>query len=80
MHEAAKARSSAMAVSGLKLFLCADTYLPTAFAMSMRHDALARMTALSTNSAINAHPPELRVCGRCAASHEIGSRPCRTSP
>jgi hypothetical protein len=43
-QRAAVARSSAMAWSGLKLFLCVDTYLPTAFAMSARHDALPRMS------------------------------------
>jgi hypothetical protein len=50
---AATARSSAMALRGSNLFLCADTYLPTAFAMSVRHDALARMPAVFANSAIS---------------------------
>ena len=49
-----KARSSAMALRGLKLFSCTDTYLPTAFAISVRHDPLARMASVSANSAINA--------------------------
>ena len=34
-----------MALRGLKLFQCADMYLPTGFAMSVGHDALARMQA-----------------------------------
>jgi hypothetical protein len=54
IHAVAKARSSSMALSGPKLFSCSDTYLPTAFAMSMRHDVLARVAVLSPNSAINA--------------------------
>ncbi len=54
MHAVASARASAMASSGPKLLLCADTYLSTALAISMRHDALARMAVLSSNSAINA--------------------------
>ena len=48
------ARSSAMALRAVKRFLCSDTYLPTAFAMSARHDAFARIPAVSANSAINA--------------------------
>jgi amino acid transporter len=52
LQASAMARSSATALSGLK-FVCVDTYFPTAFAMSTRHDALARMPAVSANSAIS---------------------------
>jgi hypothetical protein len=48
----ARARSRAIALRGVKLFLWAATYLPTSFAMSAGHDALARMLAVSANSAI----------------------------
>src|SRR5215469_17143183 len=43
---AAMARSRAMALRGVKLLLCADTYLPTALAMSVRHDPLAKTAVL----------------------------------
>jgi hypothetical protein len=54
MQAAARARSSAMALRGLNCFLCAEAYLRTALAMSVRHDALERMAVLSSNSATNA--------------------------
>jgi hypothetical protein len=44
-----------MAWSGLKLFLCVDTYSPTAFAMSARHDPPPRMSDVFANSAIIAN-------------------------
>jgi hypothetical protein len=51
-HAVARARSSAIASIGPRL--CPDTYLPAAFAISMRQDGLARRAVLSTNFAINA--------------------------
>jgi quercetin dioxygenase-like cupin family protein len=36
----------------LKLFLCAETYSPTVFAMSMRHDALVRILAVALTVAL----------------------------
>jgi hypothetical protein len=69
-HAVARARSSAMALSGPDL--CADTYLPTAFAISMRHDALARMALLSSNSAINALSTSSS-CGRIVPARSTGA-------
>src|ERR1700751_3427846 len=56
MQVSAIARSRAMTFSGVKLLLCADTYLPTALAISVRHDLLARISAISVNSAISSVP------------------------
>jgi hypothetical protein len=44
---------SAMVLIALKLFLCAETYLPSAFAPSLRHDALGRISAVSASSAMS---------------------------
>jgi hypothetical protein len=53
VQTAAMAWLSAMVLRGLKLFLCAERYLPTAFAMSLRHDPLPRMSAVFANSETN---------------------------
>jgi hypothetical protein len=71
LEQTAAVGSSAMAVSGLKPFLCVDTYLPTAFAMSVRHDALvsSQDTALEHRGTIDLLRLLLRVsCSESTAS------------
>jgi len=57
VQAAPMARPSAIALRGSNPFLCADAHLPTALATSVRHDALARISAVSVNSEISASPP-----------------------
>jgi hypothetical protein len=54
MHAVARARLRAMALRVPTCFSWAETYLPTALAMSVRHDALARTDVVSSNSATSA--------------------------